>query len=257
MYNMYDLQLIRRHIGFHFLKCIAVATAVLLPSYVSAGKSIFGTVVGSEKKQAVVINDCADNSHYYGDNDIQRLSYLCVRAFLSVLSQDSYDPQKVLVRPNTPGTYIFGIYTEWSKERVEQERKKAEAWFNEYPFILDQTDNENEYLQRGYLVITYECELHGVEMRIRLGAEYITPDLSQIAEQAVDYDFHIAYTEDACDNADFKEALKDFKEYIKDDIGDLVDNDGILLEGYEDELGWKLCDIEIFKPTFKKVTSEQ
>ncbi len=233
-------------------KCLLMFVITLVHSLtLMAGKSEgfapFADLEQTDSLQRSIINDCEHNSHYYGDDDNQRLCYLCIRAFIAGIKQNS-DTKRQFVVFRIP-TYkpIISFSGDDSKEIRNRRIKDAQDWVKAYDFEdyrLYRTADFIKLIKQNKILILYSSLFDGVNLRITvIGLAKVNAKEVCVAE--CDYEFELGVVTHDCDYATRTEAIKDFIATLLN-RADFVINvkDGSIF-GWTDRstINWQLSDI--------------
>lgn len=208
--------------------------------------------------QTEIINDCFT---WFGDdygtyNELFRIPYICIRAFVNSLDSDLVSHLDVLV-------FQEGSGLKWRKEAVmEKGDSFRKNLFNKmYPFNLyDYNKHINwwELLNCNTLLIQYGVSLGGSRILVYLNAAVLSDDKKGFWQQRMLYIFQYSFVEYKCENKKFQKSLNQFIENVENNTSYWINDKGELFKGFDDnQLSWRLTGIECPDAELKDFDAEK
>lgn len=194
-----------------------------------------------------IINDCNNDSRIYSDNEIARLTSLCIRSLVSSIDLEYAQTHEIIAIPKEKQLYCIALPPDGSKKEIEEQKKYAYSWINKYPFKYYNLGYDSQFidlLHKNKIIVKYNCIQKHTELKISLEC-YAKTETSKIVNCNIKFTFRLGLKPHSCDNqAEYKELIEVTRNILIKYPEFLINNEGIFFSIDSDEIGWKLTDVQ-------------
>lgn len=219
------------------------------------------------KSQTQIINNSYKTAYIYGDDTMQQLEGISLRAFLSWFSRvNNTKRPPIILNLNRSDRPCYVISTDGTKERIEHDKRKTDEIFYQYPMILYPQYHDciaGKLIESKHCVIGIYSKLYQSWIEIRILAlmpKISTDNRIEFSKFLCIYNYKLKIDAEAIILSNDREveknrgklkltkeekAAKELVSDLEEEIISLVDEDGFIDEDIIESFCWRLEDMSI------------